>query len=655
MDMKFSTWLSYLEEFYGDREAITCGTYLTYYELLNASRRCALILNTVGVKKGDKVVLWSANGVDFVVSFFGIVMSGGVAVLMNYGYSASDITKLTKKVEAQWAIIGTNRVSAVDNVLAINAVTNGGVQRKNVFNIDVLMKEAADYKKPFDNEAFDKVDYFIKPKDTQVILFTSEHAGSAKAVELSSYSILSNVNSVSSMLDEDVTETLCDAMPLYNCFGLSMMLTWLNTGNQVYLLSDIKPQGIMDVAHRNNITGIAAVSAIYSGLVNLPDFEFKLSGQLKTCLVGDSFTTPTEMLRFENSLKNGKFLVAYGQAECSSVITFNISSDPVERRASSAGRSLPGEFVYIWRLDSGYLEKGEIGEIVVKGANVMNGYFGLPSEEQPFDADGWLHTGVLGVIDEFGLLHISGRIKDIIVRNGEKINPLEIEKVIMEDPSVSEAKVFGAPHPIWGESIEACIVPGKKYDPVVLKERLGQKLPFSKIPSHFIEYSSFAKDLNGKTDMKSLKADLLVKIQKMSVSNILDEGQCILSLKVENKEMIISPICDMVQSLTEVLKFKRKQANRIRLAVEEMLTERIINAYEDNGEITIDAILMPEWLRIRFVDSGKVYSLDDDNASLSAKIILANVDAYSSVITYSKLSGINLDWQYSEQYKLENM
>jgi len=655
MKLNFSTWLNSLAEIYGGRPAITCGTTMNFDELLDSSRRCAMILNAIGVKKGDKVALWTANGLDWVVGLFGIVMSGGVAVLMNYGLGIEDSVKQMKMVQASWAIIGTNKVSVSDSSNAVKAAVRGGVLREHVLNIENLWKAATDYSLPFDRAAFFKIDSGIYTNDPQIIVFTTDAPSIQKAVQLSSFSVLSNVNAISSLLEKDMTESLCNALPLFNSFGLMMLLTWLQRGSEVFILSSIKPQQIMDIVYQNNISGIASVSAIYSNLIRTADFEDRLGRILKTCIVGDGFTTPTEMMRFENSLKYGKFLIGYGQAECSGVISMCVSMDPLEYRASSVGRVLPGINLKIWREGTGFVRPGEIGEIVIKGPNKMTGYYGLPKEDQPYDAEGWLHTGDLGMINEFGLLELAGRIKDTIIRNGEKISPIEIETVLSENPFVREAKVFGAPHPIWGESVEACIIPeGDDYEEEALREYAWKRLPSSKIPSHFFTYHAFPLNINGKLEQNSLKADMLDKLRALSISSTLDNGMCIMSIKVGNRTFTIPSVCDTVQGITEMLSFKRKQVNRVRLAVEEMLTERIENAYDGDGEITLDIILMPEWLRIRFVDSGRVYHLDDADASISAKIILANVDAYSSVVTDSNQTGYNLDWQYPDKFDINN-
>ena len=648
MNINFSTWLNSIVQSYGGRTAVSCAGSLTFYDLQSSSQRCATVLSSVGVKKGDKVALWAANGMDWVVSFFGIIMSGGVAVLMNYGLSSEEIAKQIAMVQADWAIIGTNRVSVSDSSSAVKAAVKGGIQREHVINIDNLWKSATDTELMIDYATFYDLDSSINPEDVQIILFGSDIASRMKPVQLSASSVLSNVFALSSLMENDLTDSICNALPLFDSFGLMMMLTWFQKGGKVQILSSIKPQQVMDAVYENSIKGIVSVSSVYSGLIRLADFEEKLASKLKTCVVVDGFTTPTEMMRFENSLKNGKFLIGYGQAECSGIISMCTSMDPLEYRASSVGRIIPGLSVRIWREGTGFVNPGEVGEILVQGPSTMIGYYGESDGSQAIDSDGWLHTGDLGMINEFGLLELTGRIKDTIVRNGEKISPIEIENALTQNHFVREAKVFGVPHPIWGESVEACIVvEGYYFDEKELREYLWKYLPASKIPSHFFSFKEFPLNINGKLDQNSLKADLMEKLHESAISDALDAGIKIMSISAVNRTYTIPSICDMAQGIAEQRGFKRKHVNRIRLAVEEMLTERMANAYDKDGEIAIEVLLMREWLRIRFVDSGRAYRLDDVDASISAKIILANVDAYSSIINESGKSGYNLDWEYS--------
>ena len=655
-ELLFTTRLEHLAQNSGDLPAITCETTLTYHQLYDASRRCALSLAAAGVQRGDRVLLWGLNGADWLVEFIGIIMAGGVATLMNYGLNAEDVTRLTKNVDAKWALIGGNRVSAQDPKAAAQAVIEGGVPMDHIMPMADLFKASMDLSRPIDPENFRMLAEQVRPEDTQYIIFTSGTTSLPKAVQLSSYSTLSDVDAVNEYLKDDWQKNCCVALPLFHSFGLVCVLLSMCNGSHTHLIRDIKPNLIRDTIAENGIELLATVGAVYSGLTMLPDFESKLAGRLKLCVVGGGFTTPTEMMRVENMLGGGKMLIGYGQTECSPVISVNIPTDPLERRAVSVGRILPGLDVRIWREDTGFLKTGEIGEVVVKGPIVMNGYLGLAPEEQPFDADGWLHTGDLGMIAEDGLLLLAGRIKDIIIRSGENISPSEIEKVMMENPAIRQVKVLGAPHPIWGESVEACVVyNGEAPDEATMRASLEKRLSKFKIPSHFFTYSEFPLNSNGKLDQRGLKADMLEKLRAIFIRNALDDGLRIVKLKVGNRTYTITPVCDLVQGIAEQLGFRGRQVIRIRLAVEEMLTERIENAYEaTGGEITLEVVLMPQWLRLRFSDTGKPYHLEGEDVSLSAKIILANVDAYSSSLSDDNIAGCNLDWQYQDDFDIND-
>ena len=652
-NLLFDKWLEKLAEQYGDKPALTCGATITYRQLLDASRRCAFNLIHMGVQKGDRVVLWAINGIDWVVEFFGIAMAGGVATLMNYGLNAEDVSALTKMTGAAWALIGGNKVSAADPKAAAGAVVAGGVPMNHIIPTAQLLKASMDPSAPFDPEAYQARAAEVVPSDTQFIIFTTGTTSLPKAVQLSSRSVLSDLAGALALLRDDITPKGCIALPLFHSFGMIVTFALLQNGSHCFLCADIKPQPLIDIVSENQVDLVATVGAVYGMVTALPDFESKIAGKLKTCIVGGGFTTPTEMMRVENALNGGKLLIGYGQTECSPVISVNVSGDSLERRSVSVGRILPNIDVRIYREGTGFLEQGEIGEVVVKGPITMNGYFGLGEEAQPFDKDGWLHTGDLGMIAEDGLLQLAGRIKDIIIRSGENISPQEIEKAMMEEGSVREVKVLGAPHPIWGESVEACVVlKGNELDEQALRASLRKRMSAYKIPSHFFVYPAFPLNSNGKLDQRGLKADMREKLRSVFIENALNEGLRILSIQVQNKTYTIAPVCDMVQGLAEQLGFRGKKVFQIRMSVEEMLTERITNAYDANGEITMEVILMPHWMRIRFTDTGKAYRLDDKDASISAKIILANVDAYGTSFAGEKVVGNNLDWQYAEGFDI---
>ena len=655
----FSTMLAQNVKNNPDKPAITSrDATITYRQLKTAVDRCTLALAGAGFAKGDKAVLWGFNGIEWMVSFYGIIQAGGTAALMNYGLKAADVAALSKMVDASWGIIGGNTISIADPKAAAKALMDGGIPAQHVFPATAFAGMEAFAPLNADEEA--KLAQIItrtEPADSQVIIYTTGTTSVPKAVLQSSLSILSNVEGAAAVLENNIDEKLCLALPTFHSYGLMVVNTYLALGRHVYLTPLLKPDTLLKMIYENHITNMCSVGAIYGMLTAMPEFEEKLSGQLTLCIVGGGFTTPVEMMRFEKLLGGGKLLCGYGQTECSPVITLESYDDPLEKRAVSVGRSLPNHEVRIWNEGTGFAPQGEIGEIVVKGPSLMNGYYGLPEEMQAIDKDGWLHTGDLGRFEPDGMLQFSGRIKDIIIRSGENISPVEIERVLLEQPEVREAKVMGAAHPIWGESVEACLVLKDRnaaLDETEFRARLKQKLASFKVPSHFFLYDAFPLNENGKLNQRSLHTDMVGRLYEIALTAAVNEGLRILELRVKNRGYTVVPACSLVSQLADQLGFDPEKTENIRLSVEEMLTDRIDNAFDENGVIRMEALLMPQWLRLRFTDTGRKYSLESEDASISARIILANVDSYASGENSEGETEYCLDYQYSDDFNVKD-
>ena len=656
-DKLFSSMLSQAAAEYSDRPALTCGDKtVTFAQLKLAVDHCTLKLAAGGFQKGEKAVLWGVNGIEWMVAFYGIIQAGGVASLMNYGLKSNDVSALSKMVDATWGVIGGNSISIADPRLAVKALMEGAIPQQHIFPATAFV--GPDAFVPLtseENAALEQILTRTEPKDSQVIIYTTGTTSLPKAVLQSSYSILSNAEGATEMLKDDISDSLCLALPTFHSYGLMVANVYLSMGAHVFLTPMLKPDTLLKMIYENHITNMCSVGAIYGMLTSMPEFEQKLAGQLSLCIVGGGFTTPVEMMRFEKLLGGGKLICGYGQTECSPVITVETCADPLEKRAVSVGRSLPNHEVRIWNEGTGFAPQGEIGEIVVKGPSLMNGYYKLPPEKQAIDADGWLHTGDLGRFEPDGMLQFAGRIKDIIIRSGENISPVEIEKVLLEQPEIREAKVLGAAHPIWGESVEACVVlRDLPFDEEEMRKRLKQRLASFKVPSHFFVYEAFPLNENGKLNQRGLHTDMVSRLYELNLTAAVNEGFRVLDLKVKNRSYTIVPSCVMIQQLAEQIGFTSERAESIRLSVEEMLTDRINNAFEENGEIRIEVLLMPQWLRLRFTDTGRKYSLEAEDASLSARIILANVDSYASGETDKGETEYCLDYQYDDSFNVKD-
>ena len=500
----FSDWLSSLQTRYGGKTAVVCGEdTIGFSQLENAARCCALDLIKRGVKKGDTVVLMAANGVDWLVSFFGIILTGGVAALVNYGLNGQDVATVSTLVGAKWAILGLDQRFGVQPEVVAKVLSDSGIPTANILSCRGLYADAA-------RSAAECGDQDLaerpQPRDTQVILFTTGSTALPKAVQLSSRAILSNVYGILDILGKDLGDVCCPALPLFHSFGMITMLFSLEHGCTVCLPRDITPETVLELIARRDVDTVYSVATIFRMLMELPAFKEVARGKIRTCLWASSWMSPADRRLLHEMLGEVCLLPCYGLSECAAGVTISGSHVPAQQREASVGQAIPNLDMRIWEAHRGFLPRGEMGEVVIKGPCLMNGYLGVPREAQPIDQDGWLHTGDLGHISEDGLLHLDGRIKNLIKRAGENIAPAEIEAALLEEPSIREAVVVGCPHSLLGESVEACVVLRfGELNERRLRTSLRKKLSPHKVPDHIIALPAIPLKTNGKVDYLRLK------------------------------------------------------------------------------------------------------------------------------------------------------
>lgn len=510
--------LNLLAEKYRDKTAIICeDKNISYSELLSACEKGAVKLIQDGLQKGDKVILWGFNCIEWVICFYSVMLAGGTAVLMNYGIHADEAGKLGKKVKASRLLYGkTGAIISTSSALQL-AAEEAGIEAKKVcpFTDYTCTEEVIK-----DTCILQTINEQTDSKDTQVIIYTTGTTAEPKAVQLSAYSIINDAIGAYELLkNSNIGKCSCNALPLFHSYGMVVLQVYLYCGKTVCLLPVIKAEIIADVVAREICDDMASVGSVYAMLTRLPDFSEKIKGKLNLCIVGGGFTGAKEMMRLEKAFGGASILCGYGQTECSPVISVEIIQDSLEKRASSVGHILPGLDVRVWHKEKGYVPSGETGEIIVKGYCTMNGYFGVTQGDTSLDERGYLHTGDLGYISEDNMLHLTGRMKEIIVRCGENVSPLEVEEALCEIDDVLEARVIGIPHDILGESVEACVVmkeiPANPSEAEKtserLKRQLRKKLSSYKVPNHILLLERFPLNATGKTDNRQLRELLLQK------------------------------------------------------------------------------------------------------------------------------------------------
>ena len=586
-------------------------------------------LREMGVKRGSRVALWSYNTANWLIAFFAIVRSGATAVLVNYSMSSADAAGLLTMTETGFLLCGDNGETKKDPNAMGKLASLAGIPENHCMDI---RPTALDLGHAFrDVSAAPELPDESDENETAFIIFTSGTTSQPKAVQISQRALSFDADAFNTNIGEYAGRSICVAVPLFHILGLLMSYAYLCRGATVCLPANYKPDTLVREIDAYRISDMAAVGAIYLGLAEAEGFEENVVPNLHLCMIAGGMSTPVQMMRLELQYANATFINMYGQSEAAP-LTMVRPSDMVEKRAQTVGKAIGGMEIRISDGKGGFLPQGEIGEVVARGGNLMNGYDKLPTDKQPIDENGWLHTGDLGYLDADGYLHLSGRIKDVIIRGGENISPSEIESALNQMENIREAKVMGAPHPIYGESVEACVTMtdgGKSFDQEALKAALRRVIARFKVPSHIFLYDSFPLNVNGKLDQRTLHADMLTRLRRLAVDEELAGGVTVFDVVVRNSDYAIVPVTSMASELAQSVGFSRRRLMSIRLAVEEMLTERITDAYSAAGDIRVRITLMPEWLRISFSDDGAEYFIDKRrDTSMSAKIILKAVSDF---------------------------
>lgn len=639
---------------YPGRPAIVAGGgSCTYEDMHKGIRGLEKKLREMGVEKGSRVALWSYNSANWLIAFFAIVRAGGTAVLVNYSMSTADAAELLTMTETDFLLCGDNGETKKNPDAMRSLAALADIPEAHCLDIRPAV---LDLGYVFRAEAVDDAPDTSDENATAFIIFTSGTTSQPKAVQISQKALTFDADAFNGNIGEYAGRSVCVAVPLFHILGLLMSYAYLCRGATVCLPANYKPETLVREIDAYRVSDMAAVGAIYLSLADAEGFEKNVAPNLHLCMIAGGMSTPVQMMRLELQYANATFINMYGQSEAAP-LTMVRPSDLVEKRAQSVGQAIGGMDIRISDGKGGFLPQGEIGEVVARGENLMNGYDKLPRDKQPIDEDGWLHTGDLGCFDEEGYLYLAGRIKDVIIRGGENISPSEIESALNQMENVREAKVMGAPHPIYGESVEACVTMtdgGKSFDQEALKKALRSVIARYKVPSHIFLYDSFPLNVNGKLDQRALHADMLNRLLRLSVDEELAGGVTVFDVVVRNSGYAIVPVTSMASELAQAVGFSRRRVMSIRLAVEEMLTERIMDAYSAVGSIRVRITLMPEWLRISFSDDGTEYFIDKRrDTSMSAKIILRAVSDFHTDYPSGK-PVYCMDFLYENEFSIQD-
>lgn len=515
------------------------GKSITYKELYESAVACANALRECGVKKGDRVSIMLPNIPQAVISYYGVLMAGGIVVQTNPLY-------MERELEHQLTDAGVETIIALDlvypKIAKVRAKTSlkniiitgikdylpfpknllyPFVQKKQGLKVEVKYgNEIKSFTQLLKNASKTPVKVEGSPDDIAILQYTGGTTGLPKGVMLTHRNLVVNAYQCTYWLykSEYGAERSLAIVPFFHVYGMTLIMNYsIMTASTIILLPKFDAGDTLKTIDKEKPTLFAGAPTMYIGLLNHPDIAKYDLSSIKACLSG-SAPLPLEVQQKFEQITKGKLVEGYGLTETSPVTHANLVWGE-KRVLGSIGIPWPDTEAAILSLETGeLLEVGEIGEIVIKGPQVMKGYWNRPEDTAATFKNGWFLTGDMGYMDENGYFYIVDRKKDMIIASGFNIYPREVEEVLYEHPAIKECVVAGIPDPYRGETVKAYVV--KKEGQEVTEEELNkycrEKLAAYKVPRIYEFRDELPKTTVGKILRRVLVEEEKTRIKEES-------------------------------------------------------------------------------------------------------------------------------------------
>ncbi|MFH1952344.1 MAG: Rid family detoxifying hydrolase [Pseudomonadota bacterium] len=510
--------LEKISQEYPDRDALVHtekGVRFNYALLSWEVSRAARGLMRIGIKPGDKVALWAPNIPEWLISMLALSRLGAITVPVDPGAGRADLQFILQQSECKGIIVSKSledeeylntvlyakdTIASLDNVILIGDET---------FPETLPWTELTAMGEDVAVESLGKMEKMINPEDPVAIMYTSGTTGKPKGVVLDHLGLINK--SIFSTERQRITykDRICLFFPLFHMFGNTCIaLSGLIRGAALIMPCEtFDPPKILDAIHKEKCTAVYGSPSMFIALLDHPEFRKKRWEPVIRGIVGGAPCPMELMKRLVEDVGVSDITVAYGITETSSWVTMTHPDDPIDLRVGTIGTSLACNQVKIVDPATGEgLPPKTPGELCTKGF-LMREYYMMPgATASAIDRDGWFHTGDLGEMDENGYLRITGRLKDVIVRDGVEIYPVEIEEVIYKHPEISEVQVFGFPHPEKGQEIAAWVKlkKGSRISEISLAAYTKDYVNKSILPHYFKIVAGFPMTRSGKVQKYKL-------------------------------------------------------------------------------------------------------------------------------------------------------
>jgi long-chain acyl-CoA synthetase len=507
------------------------GKDLTYGQLDTLSKQFGAYLIYRGLQPGDKIALMMPNLLQYPIALFGALRAGIIVVNTNPLYTPREMKHQFTDAGVKAIVIAENYAANLEKIIDTTSIKTVivtplgemlGAVKGLMTNLVVKyikkmipkynLKNIVSFKQALSEGKTQELDvYYGQPNDTILIQYTGGTTGVAKGAELTNRNLVSNMQQVGGFLFqflEEGKEVALSPLPMYHIFAFTVhALALLSIGTKNVLVTNPRdlPSVIKEFNKKEPITLMTGVNTLFNALTNHPDFSSANFASLKFAVGGGMAVQRPVAERFEK-VTGAKLLEGYGMTESSPVASCN----PIDGtdKIGSIGMPLPSTELRIVDEDGNILAQGQIGEIQIKGPQVMKGYYNRPEATTETIKNGWLCTGDIGIMDESGFFKIVDRKKDMILVSGFNVYPNEIEEVLASHPKISEAAAIGVPDPKSTEAVKVFIV---KSDNSLTKEEVkafcAENMTGYKKPKHIEFRDELPKTNVGKILRRALKEE----------------------------------------------------------------------------------------------------------------------------------------------------
>ncbi len=506
------------------------GIRQNYRELYESCRTVAKGFMALGIRRGDHVSVWTTNLPEWVYLQFGLSMIGGVLVTVNTNYKSHELEYILKQSNSTTLVLmeehrDTNFYAITREVIkGLDFSEPGNTDSDNIPGLKNVVyigsreytpgmfhfNEIAKLAEKVPDRELDERMASLDPGDTINMQYTSGTTGFPKGVMLTHYNIVNNARMVGDVMALTEKDRLLIQVPLFHCFGCVMStLNAAYHGSAMVILEAFDPLLAIQAIDSEKCTAINGVPTMFIAIMAHPEFAKYDMKSLRTGIMAGAPCPVEAMNGVRTKMHCPEVVIAFGQTECSPVMTMTRRNDPVDLRVSTVGRLLPDIEGMIVDPETGeQLPLNRQGEIVTRSECVMKGYYEMPeATAAAIDKDGWLHTGDLGEVDENGYYKVTGRIKDMIIRGGENIYPREIEEFLYKHPKVNDVHVVGIPDKKYGEQVLAAIQlkAGSDATSEEFIEFCSGKIARHKIPKYWEFVSAYPMTASGKVQKYKLR------------------------------------------------------------------------------------------------------------------------------------------------------